>query len=247
MEQVAVVSEGQPLSQGARVIDTFVAPSKTFNDIRRSASWWLPFVLMCIVSWASTFAVDRTVGFATVAQHEIEKNPSTAEQLQQLSPAERAQRYQVAATWTKGISYVFPIFILAIVAIEALVLWGSFNFGLGAQTTFPQMFAVVMYAGLPKLFIWILSVILLFAGINTDNYDMRNPVGTNIGYFLNDAPTWMKTAGSFFDVFSLWSLVLLIIGTAIISRKSKAQAAMIVIGWWAIVLVVSTAMAAIRS
>ena len=39
-----------PLSQAERVVDTFVAPRKTFTDIRRSASWWLPFVLMVLSS-----------------------------------------------------------------------------------------------------------------------------------------------------------------------------------------------------
>jgi hypothetical protein len=35
---------GQPgLSQVERVVDTFVASSKTFTDILRSTSWWLPF------------------------------------------------------------------------------------------------------------------------------------------------------------------------------------------------------------
>ena len=33
------------LSQVERVVDTFVAPSKTFADILRSTSWWLPFLI----------------------------------------------------------------------------------------------------------------------------------------------------------------------------------------------------------
>ena len=30
--------EAAPLSQGARIINTFIAPSKAFTDLRRSAS-----------------------------------------------------------------------------------------------------------------------------------------------------------------------------------------------------------------
>lgn len=245
MEQVALASESQPLSQGARVIDTFIAPSKTFNDIRRNRSWWLPFILICIVSIFSTYAVGRTIGFATVTQQQIDKNPKQAEQMQQLTPPERAQRLAVATKVTTVISYVIPVLALIAIAIEALVLWGSFNFGLGAKTTFWEMFAVIMYAGLPRLFIWILNIILLFAGVNTENYDPRNPVGTNIGYFLADAPTWLKTFGSFFDIFSIWSIILLILGTSIISRKTKGQAAMVIIGWWVLIVIVSTAFTAI--
>ena len=39
-----------PVSQGQRIINTFVAPSKTFADLKRSASWWLPFLLMSLAS-----------------------------------------------------------------------------------------------------------------------------------------------------------------------------------------------------
>lgn len=245
MQQTVPVTETQPLSQVARVVDTFVAPSKTFNDILRNRSWWLPFILLCIVGLCSTYAVDRTIGFAAVAQQQIDKNPKASEQMQQLTPPERAQRMAITTKVTKIISYAIPVLALLIIAIEALVLWASFNFLLGAKTAFSEMFAVILYAGLPRLFIWILNIILLFAGVNTENYDPRNPVGTNIGYFLSDAPNWLKTLGSFFDVFSIWSIILLILGTAIIARKTKGQAAMVIIGWWVLIIIVSTGFAAI--
>ena len=40
------MAEVTGLSQVERVVDTFVAPSKTFTDILRSTSWWLPFLLL---------------------------------------------------------------------------------------------------------------------------------------------------------------------------------------------------------
>ncbi len=36
------------LSEGARIINTFIAPSKTFTDLRRNASWWGPWLLISI-------------------------------------------------------------------------------------------------------------------------------------------------------------------------------------------------------
>lgn len=46
----APVAEAAPLSEPARVLNTFFAPSKTFTDLRRSASWWLPFLITAVVS-----------------------------------------------------------------------------------------------------------------------------------------------------------------------------------------------------
>jgi hypothetical protein len=247
MPDAVAVPEAQPLSEVARVVDTFVAPSKTFTDIIRNRSWWLPFILMCVFVFGSAYAVDRTIGYVAVAQHQTEKNSRASEQMAQLTPEQRAQRYQMAGNITRIISYASPLLILLFVAIEALVLWGSFNFGLGAKTTFSEMFAVIMYAGLPRLFVALLNIILLFAGVNTENFDQQNPVGTNIGYFLTDAPNWLKTFGSFFDIFSIWSIILLIIGTAIVARKTKGQAAMVILGWWAVCILVFTGIAAATS
>ncbi len=52
----------QGLSQVERVVDTFIAPSKTFTDILRSTSWWLPFLLAVVVSIGVTFAIDKSGG-----------------------------------------------------------------------------------------------------------------------------------------------------------------------------------------
>ena len=241
MEPVLVAS-GKPLSQGERVMDTFVAPSKTFSDILRSTSWWLPFVLTVVMSTVFAFAVDNKVGFDTVAQQQVEKVPAVAEQMEQMTPAARAQAIHQRAVVTRYLTFGFVVPLLIVVAIEALVLWASFNFGLGAKTTFGQVFAVILYAGLPRLFIYLIATVLLFAGVGVEGFDLQNPAGTNLGYFLS-SPT-LKAAGAFFDVFGLWTLALLVIGMAIISGKSKAQSATIVVGWWVLMLLITTGIAA---
>ena len=245
--QDVLVSEGKPLSEVERVVDTFLAPSKTFADILRSTSWWLPFLLSVVVSLGSVFAMSQKVGFDAISQHEIDRNPKSEERMQALPPDQRARQMQITATVTKVISYCFPVFILLISAISALVLWASFNFGLGAKTTFGQMFAVWMYASLPRLFVGILNIIFVYAGVNTENFDMRNPVGTNLAYYMTDASPAIKSLLSFFDLFGLWTLALLVIGTAIISKKSKVQAAAVVVGWWVLILLVSVGFAAATS
>ena len=40
---VANAEASTPLTQVERVVDTFIAPAKTFHDILRSASGWLPW------------------------------------------------------------------------------------------------------------------------------------------------------------------------------------------------------------
>ena len=236
--------EGQPLTQGARVLDTFIAPTKTFTDILRSTSWWLPFVLMVIVSFASAFAIDKNVGFDRVAELAVEQSPTQADRLAQLTPDARAAQMHARAVGTKYSTYASGVFILLIALIFALLNWAGLNFGLGAKTTFGQNFAVVMYASLPRLFIGLLNIVLLYAGVNTENFDLNNPVGTNIGYYLTDSPQWIRAALGFVDIFGLWTLVLSIIGFAIIARKSYQQAAYVVVGWWLFFLLLTAGLVA---
>ncbi len=250
MEEVVVAGASVPevkgLSQIERVMDTFLEPSKTFNDILRDNSWWLPFLLMLLVSVATAFSIDKKVGFDRVAEQAVMQNSSAADQLAQLTPEQRAARMGVASVITKASVYAGGLLLLGVAAMVALLMWVSFNFGLGAQTTFGQNLAVFFYAYLPHLFLAVIESVLLWMGVNTENFDINFPVGTNVGYFFSDAPHWIRSGLSYLDLFGLWSLVLMVIGTAIISRKSKTQAGMIVVGWWLMAVLVTVGLTAAR-
>jgi hypothetical protein len=240
------VATGTGLSQMERVVDTFIAPTKTFTDILRSTSWWLPFLLVLILSAATAFAIDKKIGFEHVAEHTMQQNPKAAEQLAQLTPQQRAMQMTIAAVITKDLTYAGGVLFLASAAVVALLMWASFNFGLGARTTFAQNFAVFVYAYLPHLFLALLNIIFIYTGVNTENFDINNPVGTNLGYYMTDSAQWLKVGLGFFDVFGLWSLALLVIGSAIITRKSRGQVAIVVVGWWVIMLLMFTGLAAAK-
>jgi hypothetical protein len=233
------------LSEGERVVDTFLAPSKTFADILRSASWWLPFVLMVIFTMASGFSIGKKVGWDAVAEQTMTATPAKADRFENMAPDQRSRALSMTAKTMPYFTYGAFVVILIFVAVHSLLLWASFNFGLGAKTSFGQVFAVIMYAGLPKLFVALLTVILLFGGVSTDGFDLQNPVGTNVGYFVPTTMPALKAAGSFIDVFGLWSLALLVLGMSIISKKKIGASAAIVVGWWLVGLLAGTGLAAI--
>jgi len=71
--------EQPPLSQVERVVVTFIAPSKTFSDIRRSASWWVPWILLAIASVAMVLVVDKKLGMEKVVENQMALSPKQAE------------------------------------------------------------------------------------------------------------------------------------------------------------------------
>ena len=241
---------GEPtgLSHVERVVDAYVAPTKTFADIRRDASWWLPFLLGIVVSVVFVISVDRQIGFDQVAQANINHNAQAQERISSLTDAQREQAMHTIAVSTKVISFAYPVFTLIFALLAAAILMVSFNFGLGAQASYKQYVAVWFYAGLPLLLKYLLAAIAIFAGASAEQFDIRNPVGTNIGWYLSsDIPTWVRTLFASFDVFSLWAAILLIIGCATIARVKRSSAAFVVIGWWALAIIGGTVAAVYQS
>ena len=73
--------ESPALSHLERVTNIFMAPSKTFIDIRRNASWWVPWLLLSIVQLVFIIGFDQKVGWDTYMEQQIAKNPSAQARL----------------------------------------------------------------------------------------------------------------------------------------------------------------------
>lgn len=235
------------LSQLERVVDTYVAPTATFRDVLRDASWWLPFVLGIIVSLFFVYSVDRQIGFDQVAQANINRNAQAQQRMSSVPEAQRAQTVHIIAISTRIASYAYPAITLIIALIAAGILMASFNLGLGAQASFKQYLAVWFYGGLPLLIKYLIAGIAIFAGASAEQFDIRNPVGTNIGWYLSsDSPTWLRTMFSSVDIFTIWAVVLLVIGCAMIAKVKRSSAAFVVVGWWILIILGSTVVAAVQ-
>jgi hypothetical protein len=238
------LNEGSHLSQAERVVDIFIAPSIAFHDLLRSTSWWLPFLLASLLSFASAYTIDKRVGFSTVVQNVLRDTPAQEERLASLEPKQRNAQLRGMGISYRYATYASPLFILIFSAIGALVLWASFNFGLGAKTTYGQMFAVWMYASLPRLATSLILIVTLWFGGNAEGFNLKNPVGTNAAFYLQNASQWLRTLLTFFDLVGIWTLALLILGTSIVARVTRGSAAAVILGWWFLILVVSVALAA---
>ncbi len=235
MTSDAIVVDGSGeagLSEVERVVDTFVAPSKTFTDILRNTSWWLPFLLITVFSLASAFVIGKQVGWEQVSENQIHHSPNAEDRLNQLDPAARASQMQLSAKITMYATYGVPVILLIIFAIYSLLLWAGFNFGLGARTTFGQVWAVSWYGALPYLLTSVIGMLTLLFGANIDSYDIRNPVGTNLAYYMPDASPILRAALTQVDVIHLWSVVLTILGMSIVAKKSMGASAVIVLLLW---------------
>src|SRR5947209_13847915 len=224
--------EAPALSEPQRIINVFVAPSTTFNDIRRNASWWAPFVLLAIMAYAMVGVVSAKVGFEQVTENGLKMRPKQAQQLESLPPGEHDRRLAVMTSVTKGISYAFPIVQLIVLAIIALLMLATMNFGAGAQTKFGQCMAVTVYASLPGIIKSLLAILLLCLGVGVESFTFQNPIASNASVFAT-VGTPLYALLSAFDVFNIWVLLVAGIGFSTISGLKRSTTWAMVFGWYA--------------
>lgn len=232
------------LSEGARLVNTFIAPSKTFTDLRRSAAWWAPWLLISIFSMAFILTIGKQVGFEQVSKNQIERSTKQAEQFDKLSADQQAARLQVSVKIFKIFAFLSPVVILFFSVISTAALWATFKVGFSAETSFGQAFAIGMYSGLPGIIGAILGIVSLFAGVNPEGFDINNPVGTNLAYYLDPETTgkFIRGMASSVDLITIWSIILIGIGFACTSKVKRSTAIMVVAGWFLFYKLVTSAL-----
>jgi len=234
----APTPEPAPLSQGARIIDTFIAPSKTFTDLRRSASWWAPWILMSIVSVAFIYVIGKQIGFEQITRNQI-AHSSRADQ--------QARQIQISVKIIKFFAYGNPLMLLFYILLMTVVLWVTIKVGAGGDTPFKTAYAIVMYASLPGIIGGILGIISLYAGVNPEGFDINNPVATNLAYYLDPETTgkFVRGMASSLDVFTIWTIVLIGIGFASTSKVKRSTAIIIVAVWYLVYKLATSALASL--
>jgi hypothetical protein len=227
----AVTTPTPGLSEPARILNTFIAPTKTFSDLQRNSSWWGPFLVITVVTLLFIAVMDRQIGFDQISRNEIAKSPRRAEQIEKLPADQRAQQMQLSVTITKYASYASPVFALIAYLITAGVLLGVFKVAADASVSFKTALAIVIYGSLPWVIHALLGILSMLAGMDKEGFNVRNPVGTNPAYFMDPAGNkFVLGMASAFDIFAIWSIVLIGIGFACNSKMKRSTAIGLVAG-----------------
>ena len=237
--------EQAPLSEGARIVNTFIAPTKTFADLRGNAAWWGPFLLMLTVSTLFVYTAGQKIGFRKIMENQMQAQPKQQARLEQLPSDEREEQLQRGAKVTQVISYVFPAITLIIWLIIAGVLFATFKFAAGADVPFKVSLAIVIYAALPLMLKSLVAMLSVMAGMSPDKFSFQNPIASNPGYFMNPADNvLLYSVASGIDVFMIWTLVLTAIGFTCVSKVKRGTAYSVVFGWWLVFTLVGAALGA---
>lgn len=223
----------EPLSELERVVDSFVAPTKTFSDLRRSANWLVPLLLLIVFTEALVFVADRKVGFEKMTENGLALQPKQAAKLDQLPPEDRAKQMQAIVKFTAVASYGSFVLIVVFLLIITVVLLATFNFGMGAELTFNQATAVVMYSSLPGMIKSILAMVALAVG-SGEGFILQNPLASNLSGLVDPSSHVLYSVATQVDLFMIWTLVLAGIGFSCLTKVKRGTCLGVVFGWWAV-------------
>ncbi|SRR6266481_4832413 len=233
--EINTSDSGQPaLSEIERLVNVFSAPTKTFVDIKRNASWWAPFLIMALLSTTFVWVVGQKITWEQVVENQFSAmSDKQKERVAQASPEQQAQQRKGMLIGFKYFSYAAPVFVLIFVAIIAALNMATMNFGFGAEISYKQALAVSWYAGVPRALFSILAIIMTYAIKDPTSFNMQNPVVTNLAILTTQSQhPALYSALSFIDIFAVWSCYLTGVGLATVAGKKTSTGLTVTFGWY---------------
>ena len=219
-------------SSFGRLIGVLVAPGKTFRSIAERPTWLVAFLVVLLVPTIPSFLVVPKVDWEEMARVQLEKSPAA----DNMTAEQKDRQVELSAKIAPYFAYAAPGFIAVGLLLLGLVFWGGMNVA-GGEATFPKSMAVVTHGFMPFVISALLSipVILGVDKIDPEELQADRLVKSNLAVFAPDGTgAAMLKLLSKVDVFSIWVLVLLIVGFSRVTKVKTGVAAAIVLALWLI-------------
>ena len=202
----------------ARVIGVLTSPRTTYADVAAHPRWFGALVVVLFTTIASSSLLLSTeVGQRAIIDQQLQTlegfgRTVTDEQLQQM---ERMAPYFVYIATVSQIIFL-PLMALAVAGMAIAI----FNGALGADASFRQVFAVVVFSSV------VTAVRALFSTpLNYARESLSNPTTlTAIVPFFEDNTFAGRLLGSI-DLFLIWWIVSLSIGLGVLYKRRTAPIA----------------------
>lgn len=227
-----------------RIAGVLFAPAETFQNIVRRPDIAGPLLVIVIIGYISTAVIVPRFDFESMMAQQSEQMSKRG---QNMSEEQLAQVERITKAGAKVFSWVLPVLMVAWYAIMAGALLLAFRL-MGGEGNFKQAFSVTLYAWMPMVLLTILSAIIVLARGTFDPVTAATLVKSNPAFLVDmkEQPILFSLLSSF-DVFTIWTVALLIVGFAAMARTTRAKAAAIVISLWIVLIVVKLGFAAMNA
>jgi len=231
------------LSSAQRLLKIFSSPSEVFEDIKAKPTWAFALITYVIVVTLSSLVIWNNIDFEASTREAIEsfgfEVPDDVID-KQIESAE--SRWFVKPILT---GVVFTPVMLVIAAALFFLMMKMIGSDIGFVTTYSTM----LHAYFPGKAVYsvLLAIMAATQGPVTE-MGLITLLKSGVAGFLPEGTGIAAiTAASFFDIFRIWGVALLVIGLAITGGVNRGKAAFAALIPWLIALVVSTGLAFLPS
>lgn len=209
------------MSSAQRILAIFYAPVQTMEDIAREPHYYLCWLVQIAAAVFLNWTILRRIGAETIIRRALEKMPNAP----QLTPAQLAERAHVTSM---SMLIMSPVMVLLTLVILGGLFYAIEYFFLGQPIRFKPVMSMVTHAMLPMSLYALLCSAVLWLMPDPTALQMNNFLASNPAYFLNPSttsPVWMALLQRL-DIFPIWVVALLGLGTAKVSVNVKVSTGM---------------------
>lgn len=195
-------------------------PQATFERLReKKGGWVLTLIILTALSVLSLWLQsDAMVG--TVEQEFIkaeEMGQGVPDSIRDIAVGSAL----VVGYITSALSIVMSMFVGGLLLLLV-------NLFVRGEAKYMQLSKVALYSYIPAAIGMLITGLIAYATGATTLYD----VSLSAGAFVEDKSSMLFVLAQMLNPFSIWSLILMIIGTSVMTRKGRGSVATwIVIGW----------------
>lgn len=205
----------------------FSSPAATLDSLKGRPQWFYPLLLAAVYSVAVNFYVIQRIGFMRLMGTALQANAA----IDPRAVLESALAHRAEILFFQGLAAFASTFLTAFVV--AKVLWLIITV-IGQDVLFKKVLAVVAHVTMLTVVIRE-SMLALTTTVmsNLDNLDMRNPLATNLAFFLHPrSPIVSRLLGSL-DLITFTNILLLAMGLSKVSNRLSFRTAciLVIIPW----------------
>jgi hypothetical protein len=212
-----------------KILAIFTSPKEAFQSIDNKPTWLVPFLIIVILAILMQFFI-MDIGFHDLIEKmEVREIPQEQIDIVQ-SKIEGPARYINLA--------VIPILTLIIWSVTSGIFLFCGNTLMGGESNFKKIFSIIAWSGLIETAGGLLKTLLILLKGTTYG------IVTSLAIILptpplSEKPSIIYRILSAFDFFTIWKIILWIIGLALIYRFSTKKSSILVISIWIVWIIIS--------
>lgn len=219
-------------SSFGRLLGALVSPGKTFRSIAERPTWGLALVALLLVGTITGVLANKRIDPNDMRQ---EVARQMEKQLKEKPTPDQVEgRMDIAKKVSSVVVWVAPFISVGFYLLLALLFWAAFRFVAASSLTYKTSFSVLLHAFMPWLIAGLLTLPVILSREHIGVQEAQQGLlASNLSAFAPEgAGGALKSLLGSLDFFSLWTVVLLILGYRTAAKASTASSATIILVVW---------------